>query len=269
MAGRHVSVPKSFSDGDVSEWLQRFDICSKANEWNAATQALKLPTLLEGEALAIWLELATEDQEDIKKAKEALVEKMTPAAFLSLDVFHRRVLQPGEALAVFIHDLKKLLGQAMPNLEAAARDQLLLHQFLAGLPATVSRQLRAVGEAKSLQSALERARLLMAMDNQVPVAAVSSGPDPVERLTEQVTRLTEQVAALSTSSRNTERREGVRCFVCNRLGHVRRECPNRQQRMETRRCFKCGEQGHLANDCYQGNDQGAPARGSRYPQTRQ
>lgn len=64
----------------------------------------------------------TEEQEDVKKANEAIVQRMTPAAFVSLDVFHCHMLQPGEALAVFMHNLKKLLGQAILNLEAAASD---------------------------------------------------------------------------------------------------------------------------------------------------
>ena len=46
--------------GDVNEWFKRFEICCKANGWTNATSALKLPTLLEGEALAIWLELSEE-----------------------------------------------------------------------------------------------------------------------------------------------------------------------------------------------------------------
>ena len=44
---KHISIPKTFSSGDVDEWFCRFEICSKANDWNAATQAAKLPTLLE------------------------------------------------------------------------------------------------------------------------------------------------------------------------------------------------------------------------------
>ena len=51
------SLPKPFSRGNVSEWLQRFDICCEANSWNDDIRVKKLPTLLEGEALAIWLEL--------------------------------------------------------------------------------------------------------------------------------------------------------------------------------------------------------------------
>ena len=36
-------------------------------------KALKLPALLEGEALAIWLELSDDDQKDYKEAKKKIV----------------------------------------------------------------------------------------------------------------------------------------------------------------------------------------------------
>jgi len=38
---------------------------------NAVTQAMKLPTLLEGEALTVWLELSDEDKAYYSKAKNA------------------------------------------------------------------------------------------------------------------------------------------------------------------------------------------------------
>ena len=151
MANRHISVPKSFANGDASEWFKRFDICSRANEWSDETKALKLPTLLEGEALATWLDLSEEEQANYGRAKTRMLEKMTPMKFVTLEEFHQRKLRPGEALPLFIHDLKKLLDRAMPDVDAAARGQLLLHQFLAGLPTAVSRQLRASGETKELE----------------------------------------------------------------------------------------------------------------------
>ena len=49
----HISLPKSFSSGDVKEWFQRFEICTSGNGWEAGTKAKKLPMLLEGEALAV------------------------------------------------------------------------------------------------------------------------------------------------------------------------------------------------------------------------
>ena len=59
---RHISIPRSFSDGNAREWFQPFEICCQANGRSDEMKALKLPTLLEGEALAVWLELSQEEQ---------------------------------------------------------------------------------------------------------------------------------------------------------------------------------------------------------------
>ena len=44
--------------------------------------------LLEGEALAIWLGLSEEEQDDFSIAKEKLINAMNPTAFVSLEEFH-------------------------------------------------------------------------------------------------------------------------------------------------------------------------------------
>ncbi len=146
MASRHISVPKPFAAGDADEWFKRFEICCRANGWTEETKALKLPTLLEGEALAVWLELTAEQQEVYDTAKKEIVKKLSPAGFVFLDEFHQRKLRPSESLSVFVYDLKRLLEQVMPELsDKKAKEQLLLHQFLSGLPASIGRQLCATG----------------------------------------------------------------------------------------------------------------------------
>jgi len=266
MADRHISLPKPFSGGDAADWFQRFEICSRANGWNAETKAAKLPTLLEGEALAVWLELTTEQQDDYAIAKKEILSAVMPMGFVSLDEFHQRKLRPGEAISVFVHDLKKLLEIAVPSLNKEAKEPLLLHQFVAGLPEAITRQLRASGEVKTLEAAVTRARLLMTVDSQ-PVAAIrepTNGPSEVQQLKDQVAALTEQVALLTTHQRGTNQpiaRNRPRCFICNQFGHVQRDCPARN-----RLCYTCGQPGHLSRNCwYQGNEQGVSAMGNRRP----
>ena len=175
----------------------------------------------------------------------------------------------GEALPVFVYDLKKLLARAMPELDQAAREPLLLHQFLTGLPVAVSRQLRATGETYTLEAAIARAKLLMTIEDHGQAAAVSKD-SAMEQLREQVALLTEQVATLSTSNQAISQprlRKLPRCFKCNQVGHMQRECPHctSYRGQAFRRCYTCGKQGHLANNCHQGNSKGMPARGSKYP----
>ena len=67
--------------------FKRFEICSKANQWNDATKAVKLLTLLEGEALAIWLGLSEEEQDDFFVVKEKLINAMKLTALCCWESF--------------------------------------------------------------------------------------------------------------------------------------------------------------------------------------
>ena len=79
----HISLPKTLASGDARKWFQSFDICSKANGWNEEKKATKLPTLLEGESLAVRLEMSQEDQKSYVTAKKIMMEKLMPTGFLS------------------------------------------------------------------------------------------------------------------------------------------------------------------------------------------
>ena len=70
---------------------------------------MKLLTLLKGKALAVWLDLTEEQQGDYSVTVGELKKKLASSGFSSLEVFHTRKLQPGEALSLFVQDLKQKL----------------------------------------------------------------------------------------------------------------------------------------------------------------
>ena len=81
---------------------------------------MKLPTLLEGKALAVWLELSKEEQQDVARAKEKMIQKMVPTEFISLEKFQKQKILPGKVISLYLHKLKMPLDQAMPGLAAEA-----------------------------------------------------------------------------------------------------------------------------------------------------
>ena len=88
MAERHICMLKSFASKNALEG-SRDSTSVKANRWDAATKALKLLMLLEGEALATWLDLSKDEQGNYETAKEKLTGKLMPAPFMMLDKFHQ------------------------------------------------------------------------------------------------------------------------------------------------------------------------------------
>ena len=71
--------------------------------------ALKLLTLLEGKALAIWLELIEDEQKDYAVTRKKIIDAVMPMSFIPLDDFHKWLLWPGEPLSLYVHELKQLL----------------------------------------------------------------------------------------------------------------------------------------------------------------
>ena len=105
----------------------------------------------------------------------------------------------------------------MPALNETVRKQLLLYQFLVGLPQAVSLQLRAAGEMKYLDTMTEWTRLLLTLNEQdasYKTAAIMDQADKVEQLREQITTLIERVAALSAIS-----------WKGAVVGHLQHDCP--------------------------------------------
>ena len=171
-------------------------------------------------------------------------------------------MRPGEAITLYLYDLKRLLRQAIPEMEADASKPLVLHQFLSGLPTLISRQLRATGDTKELDAVVQRVKVLVTVSEQEQTAAmhtVHKSPREVDNLKMQITELTEQVAALTAQQNSAGPK---RCFYCNKLGHTQRNCPGRPA---SQRCYICNRPGHLVRQCWQGNGRGMFARGNRHP----
>ena len=77
----------------------------------------------------------------------------------------------------------------MPTASEDTWKQLILHQFVSGLLANISKQLRATGEVNDMNAVMEQAKLLMMMEEPHKTAAFQTAK--VQELKEQISLLTE------------------------------------------------------------------------------
>jgi hypothetical protein len=228
--------------------------------------ALKLPTLLEGEALVAWLAIPGKTRKDYSATKQALKNALKPTEFSAFAEFQSRKLRPGETVHMYAHHLKRLLDAAMPELDDDSKSKLLFQQFVAGVPDECSRMLRANPDIVTLDAAVNRAKLLLTIAVEKPtssVAAVTMSCSEVHALQNSVQSLTEQMSALmgtlqdhtsAAVQSSASATAPVRCYNCNRTGHLSRNC--RQPRRQTV-CYNCNQPGHVARNCrHQGNGLG-------------
>ena len=139
----------------------------------------------------------------------------------------------------------------MPEWTAKVTKQLLIHQFLAGLPASLSRQLQAGGNTTDLDELVQRAKILMVVDSDERLtAAVHLDTSEVLELKSQIQELTAQVAVLKVAQKSD--RNLPQCYYCKQWGHVQRYCPNRSRE---HRCYICGRPGHIAAYCWQSGNE--------------
>ena len=98
----------------------------RMDRWKNDAMVVKLPTLLEGEALAVFTEIGEDERKDYQKVRDAVkrVFHPTEAQFSVLKQFEKRQLLPGESPRMFLHSLKRFLNAAMPELEVMSKEKL-------------------------------------------------------------------------------------------------------------------------------------------------
>ena len=163
--------------------------------------ALKLPTLLEGEALVAWLGIAAKTRTNYAATKQALTNALKPTEFTAFAEFQSRKLRPGETVHMYLHHLKRLLDAAMPDLEEDSKNKILFQQFLAGVPDECSRVLRANPDITTIDAAVTRAKLLLTVSVEKSALSVATVTDAakcpeVRALQDSVKYLTEQMSTL-------------------------------------------------------------------------
>ena len=286
MSEGKICVPETFSDGEFSQWMRRFDLCSAANKWDDEMKLVRLPTLLRGRAFSVFemLKLSEEDRKSYAAVKRALTDVMEPNTEErrrhARRQLQQRRLAPKEDADTYVYQLERLLDRACPELSKEVRERELLDRFVDGLPAAIREKLLLV-PATDLQKPIDRTRELLLLDlshevsadvgqvssekahvgmshlQAAPVAAVEApaGPPKTPNLEQLLIGLTDRLQSLEATVRDSNR--------VPRLEQGPRPRPNRRGR-PVGPCYSCGLMGHLSRDCHQRTQQKVRPGGMNY-----
>lgn len=245
-APRMGDILKAFTgEGNVVAWLKKVKLVAKLQK--ITDLASLLPLYLEGDALALYLELSDKEQGDAKEIERKLLEAFTDSEFVAFGKLTQKRWS-GEPVDVYANDLRRLAGLA--GITGDNLERIVLLSFVNGFPDNVScelQQIRGIFE-EDMSDVISRARVLTTNKSELVVAAAAR---PYNEY----------------SSRNEGGgpQEGNRvfkgqCYICGGP-HMARWCDKNRERKEII-CYRCNKPGHIASQCYQGNDRrvaGAPA----------
>lgn len=226
-----VDVIRSF-DGttEIATWLKKLKLVAKLKK--ITDIASFIPLYLEGSAFAVYDQLDDISKEDGEAIEKLLLSAFGQNKFAAYDSFRQRSWMPGEAVDVYLSELRRLA-----RLAEVESDELIKCAFVCGLPIDVSSKLRA--EARTSKAGLsvlvDEARVLMDERVQGAMAAVGRSKNKKD----------------ATGSRSK-----IECYECGG-NHIARYCKQRKPIV----CWKCEEPGHVARNCganrqHAGNDSG-------------
>lgn len=233
-------------EGELVALLKKVKLVSKLQK--ISDLACFLPLYLEGDALAIYLDMKESDQTDADKIEVRPKEAFTDGPFVA----HRKLVQmrwTGEQVDVYANEIRRLAEFTGENLE-----RIVKLTFMNGFPDSISIELQQVENITTLTMSeiLTRARILCANKYSKMVAVAAN----VTHRPNKQAISTERTGASVGEAATPPRRFKGQCYNCGGP-HMARYCKDRKGVV----CYRCGTEGHIALQCNQ--NQGNDKRGSK------
>ena len=245
-----IKAPTYDGKTSWSNYLRQFNAAAIANGWDEEEKATSLIISLRGDALDI-LQSIPEDKQDFKYLCENLErrfgDKYMPPLFRTQ--FRNRRQSSGESLQQYSADIFRLTRLAFPTVPEDALECLAVDAFADGIRDAELQQMLKLAKPATLNEALAKALDFEAVKSStrgfVRVRQTSVDEENTRNNCDVLAELQKFIgelmdknkdpAAATSSSSNTTRRQ-LKCYNCQKPGHLkrRREPPRQQQDQQNR-----------------------------------
>ena len=188
-----------------------------------------IPLRLTGGAFAVFQQMPESDKKNVEKIKAALKAAFAHDPFVAYDRFVGRKLLPSESADVYLAELRRL-----SSLFGGISDTGLACAFVAGLPEDVRQILRAGCRVESLNLDQLLARVRAVLADHCG-ATVGAGAAMVAQRLPLPAKNMQEVRPVHRPQNMSERR----CYLCQGLNHLAKDCLTKKQQPDGRRPMKC------------------------------
>ena len=238
----YTGEEKDVMDDGFERWLERFEERSKIACWTPEHQLYQLKLHLEGTARDVFRMLPETERDTMAHAVVALKQRFRPVDIEELRglEFHRH-MQGTETIKQLGITIQRLGRKAFPSTAGKEFDRLLKGRFYQALYVKWQRKLGPPKASESFYELYDRARALEEQEKQYAASSVIHQSDNSRRSDQSKMSTGSQPPAgtlppSTPTTQATVRSEEIgsrqlarRCHHCKETGHLRRDCPRRQE----------------------------------------
>ena len=218
-------LPK-FEDGkdDMDAYIERFERFAKTQNWDESTWAVSLSSLLTGKGLEAYTSMPAEQANDYQALKNAVLKRyqLTEEGFRQK--FRDEKPEAGETVYQFVARITRYFKRwvemsGVAKTRSGLADLMIREQFIR----TCSPELALFLRERTPTSVDE----VVALSEQYIEA--HGGSICSNRPVRYAPKLTKSAGTAQTPHSQMDQINRRRCFLCNRLGHIARECREEDQ----------------------------------------